>query len=194
MGELLISKGADINAKDIIYQNTNSSFLIMIIQFKERNLNINNDTPLHSAAEKNAIKMGELLISKGANINAKGIIYQNMKSSFLIIIIQFKERNLNINKWTPLHIAAGNDSVKMGELLISKGADINAKDIIYQNAIPSFLIMIIQFKERNLNQNNETPLHRAAIHDSIKIGILLISKGADINAKTIIYQNMISLF
>ena len=45
---------------------------------------------------------------------------------------QIKERNLNINNITPLHIAAAKDSNKIGELLISKGADINAKAIIYQ--------------------------------------------------------------
>ena len=45
---------------------------------------------------------------------------------------QIKERNLNKNNYTPLHYAAENDSIKIGELLISKGADINAKDIIYQ--------------------------------------------------------------
>ena len=45
---------------------------------------------------------------------------------------QIKERNLNKNNRTPLHIAAENDYIKIGELLISKGADINAKDIIYQ--------------------------------------------------------------
>ena len=45
-----------------------------------------------------------------------------------------------------------------------------------------------QIKERNLNQNNETPLHIVAERDSIKIGELLISKGADINAIEIIYQ------
>ena len=45
---------------------------------------------------------------------------------------QIKERNLNNNNWTPLHSAAWNDSIKIGELLISKGADINAKNIIYQ--------------------------------------------------------------
>ena len=33
---------------------------------------------------------------------------------------------------TPLHISAIHDSKKMGKILISKGADINAKDIIYQ--------------------------------------------------------------
>ena len=46
---------------------------------------------------------------------------------------QIKERNLNKNNWTTLHYAADKDSIKMGELLISKGADINAKDIIHQH-------------------------------------------------------------
>ena len=51
--------------------------------------------------------------------------------------------------------------------------------------------MIIEIKEWNWNKNNETPLHRAAEFDLYKIGELLISKGADINAKTIFYQNII---
>ena len=51
---------------------------------------------------------------------------------------QIKERNLNKNNKTPLHYAAEKDSIKMGELLISKGADINAKDIIYQTMIDHF--------------------------------------------------------
>ena len=44
---------------------------------------------------------------------------------------QIKERNLNKNNITPLHYAAEKDSITIGELLISKGADINAKDIFY---------------------------------------------------------------
>ena len=51
------------------------------------------------------------------------------------MIIEIKERNLNLNNKTPLHIAIENKSDKIGELLISKGADINAKDIIYQNIL-----------------------------------------------------------
>ena len=51
---------------------------------------------------------------------------------------QIQERNLNKNNFTPLHIAAEKDSIKIGELLISKGADINAKDIIYQIIINHF--------------------------------------------------------
>ena len=45
---------------------------------------------------------------------------------------QIKERSLNKNNWTPLHIAAEKDSIKIGELLISKGANIVAQDSIYQ--------------------------------------------------------------
>ena len=74
-----------------------------------------------------------------------------MNSSFLIIMKQIKERNLNKNNRTPLHIAAQYDSNKMGELLISKGADINAKDIIYQYIIVLLLIILKHIKERNLN-------------------------------------------
>ena len=46
---------------------------------------------------------------------------------------QIKERNLNKNNKTPFDIAIENKSDKIFEILISKGADINAKDIIYQN-------------------------------------------------------------
>ncbi len=54
------------------------------------------------------------------------------------MVIKIKERNLNKNNWTPLHCAAEKDCIKMGELLISKGADINAKNIIYQIMINHF--------------------------------------------------------
>ena len=54
--------------------------------------------------------------------------------------------------------------------------------------------MNIEIKERKLNKNNRTPLHCAALNDSIKIGEFLISKGEDINAKDIIYQITINHF
>ena len=47
---------------------------------------------------------------------------------------------LNKKNWTPLHSAAVFNSKEMLELLISKGADINAIDIIYLNMIILFLI------------------------------------------------------
>ena len=112
--------------------------MIILIAIKERNLSKNNETPLHYAAKYDSNKIGELLISKGADINAKDIISPNVKYSFFIMNIEIKERNLNKNNTTPLHYAAKNDSIKIGELLISKGADINAKDIICQITINHF--------------------------------------------------------
>ena len=54
----------------------------MMKRIKERNLNKNNKTPLHIALEKKLDKILELLISKGADINAKDIIYQITKNHF----------------------------------------------------------------------------------------------------------------
>ena len=46
-----------------------------------------NKTPLHNAALKNSKEIGELLISKGANINAQNIIYLNIIHLFLINLL-----------------------------------------------------------------------------------------------------------
>ena len=46
----------------------------MMKQIKERNLNKNNSTPLYYAAEKDSIKIGELLILQRANINIIDIL------------------------------------------------------------------------------------------------------------------------
>jgi len=64
-------------------------------------------------------KWSELLIAKGADINAK-----------------------DEYGWTPLHYAAIKGQKEVVELLIAKGADINSK-----------------------NQSGETPLHEAAVGD-----------------------------
>ena len=65
-----------------------------------------------------------------------------------------------MKNWTPLHWAANflKNSNEIIELLISKGADINAKDIVYLNIIILFLITFIENKERKFNMKNQTPL------------------------------------
>ena len=61
---------------------------------------------------------------------------------------------------TPLHHAAGHGHKEIAELLISKGADVNAK-----------------------NNDEVTPLHWAADMGHKEIAEILITKGADVNAK-----------
>ena len=60
----------------------------------------------------------------------------------ILFAISFNEFTTSDNA-TPLHWAASNNSKEIGEILISKRADINAKDIIYQIIIILFLINII---------------------------------------------------
>ena len=83
--ELLIAKGADINAKD----DTGG-------------------TPLFWAALEGNEEVAELLIKQGADVNAEGP-----------------------KGWTALHWAVAMAQKKSVELLIGEGADVNAKDVIY---------------------------------------------------------------
>ena len=50
------------------------------------------------------------------------------------------ENDKPVGNWTPLHYAAYYDLKEIGEVLISKGADIEAKDTIYLNMIILFLM------------------------------------------------------
>jgi len=60
---------------------------------------------LHVAAWGSHIEIVKLLISKGADVNAK-----------------------DGDGWKPLHVVASNGCTKTAELLISKDADVNTKD------------------------------------------------------------------
>ena len=59
-------------------QNIAILFSINGIYDKEKKFFNKNRTPLHYAAENNSKEVFELLISKGADIDAKGIIYLNI--------------------------------------------------------------------------------------------------------------------
>jgi len=132
--ELLIEKGADVNAKDD-----------------------NKWTPLHYAAAKRHKEIITLLIANGAHVNAKDddgdtplnyAEFENDKdiadllrkhsgktaeelNAELGLNQQSSEKekiqNFGINA-TPLHIAVFSEDVKGIEILIAKGANINAKD------------------------------------------------------------------
>ena len=107
-------------------------------------------TPLHLTADRGHTEVVELLISKGADVNAK------MKDG-----------------WTPLHSAArygrkGHRHWEITELLIANGADVNA---------------ITNQGEHFHVKYPWTPLHIAAINGHKEIAELLIAAGADVNAE-----------
>ena len=98
------------------------------------------DTPLRIAAINGQKEIATLLITNGANVNA---------------------RTPRMVGWhTPLHWAAHWGHKEIAELLIAKGADVNAMDFTF----------------------GRTLLHIAAREGHKEIVELLIAKGADVNA------------
>ena len=121
------------------------------------------DIKLLEAVQGNEIKKVKDLIGKGASVNAR---------------TEFGE--------TPLHLA---QSQEMAELLLSKGADIHAKDNEFGmtplfNA-PKEIFKLFISKGADVNARSKkglTPLAWSAYGDDLDRIKLLISKGADVNS------------
>lgn len=130
------------------------------------------ETPLHAAIVNACFDIAELLIAKGADVNAKD---------------EYGE--------TPLYIAAHSDK-DIAELLIAKGADVNART--KRGDTPLFSTALFVHKDKAIaelliakgadvnaeNKDGETPLYIAAREGHKEVANLLIAKGADVNAKT----------
>lgn len=139
--ELLLSKGANVNAKDNITM-----------------------TPLHRAAIEGHYSTVELLLSKGANINAK-----------------------TRSGYTPLHFAAKNVHKVVVEMLLTKGADVNAKT---DDRITPLLLVVSVEPTRfdptvliNKMSGFAVPTAPYTDHDIFEIANLLITNGAKVNVK-----------
>ncbi len=127
------------------------------------------NTPLHNAAIKGSVAMAEILLAKGADINAvntrmniplvEAIINQREEVSRLLIERGSDLKKRTLTGDTPLHYAVRKSSVSIVSLLIEKGADIESK-----------------------NDTQMTPLYLASgLQANVEIIKLLIEKGANVN-------------
>lgn len=128
--------------------------------------------PLFHAIRKNDPKIVKLLIEYGSNVNIFSltgttplhILAEQGNLQLMQFLFEISSPNINIQDkygYTPLHTAIQQKNIQIVKFLISKGADIEAK-----------------------NYKGFTPLHTAVWFNAEEIVFILIEAGANINATT----------
>ncbi|MFZ2148625.1 MAG: ankyrin repeat domain-containing protein [Sedimentisphaerales bacterium] len=142
----MIARGANVNARDHLFgcalhyaSGQGHIEIAELLIAKGARVDAGPDTPLHYAVENGHKDMIELLIANGAEVNAK-----------------------NESGETPLHYAARTGLKDIADMLIANGADI---DIGARSS------------------DTYTALHYAVENGHKDVTELLIAKGADVNAK-----------
>ncbi|MFC1603384.1 ankyrin repeat domain-containing protein, partial [Planctomycetota bacterium] len=175
--ELLISKGADIDAGEV--------------------------SPIQLAVENGHKDIAELLIAKGADIDVKNetgntLLHLAAQGAHKDVVELLVEKSVNINARNnegraPTHLAAQRGQRDMIKLLLEKGADVNAKDndgnTLLQHALQQRRWSIAKdlidagVEVNATNNSGKYPLHIAARRRRDDLIKQLLGKGADVNAK-----------
>ncbi|MEJ2705466.1 MAG: ankyrin repeat domain-containing protein, partial [Sedimentisphaerales bacterium] len=153
-------------------------------------------TALYRAAEKGYIKIVELLIAKGANVNAKktkspvgdtplhSAARAGHKETILLLIAKGADVNVkNEAGQTPLDLAISNNRSEMARLLIEKGSAVTSINIAVQiGNLEKVKALLEEGTDINAkNDNGQTPLILAIYNKQAEMGKFLIKNGADVN-------------
>jgi ankyrin repeat protein len=178
-----LNRGTAVNAKDwygftpLFYAVRGKQIKVADFLIKngaEINVEVQGFTPLDWAAMLGHIEMVQLLIREGSDLKnaeyASGVMGRAVEGGHIVIALEIAKsadiRAKDKSGYTLLHKVArwplsGKDYTQVVELLIKRGADVNAKGVEF----------------------GDTPLHMAAYSGQAEIAKLLIENGADVNAK-----------
>jgi len=168
--ELLIAKGADVNAKNDVGQTP-------LDRANWRNHAETADLlrkhggkhgTIQGAVDGGDVEAVKEFLVAGADANAEDfngnslLFYASTTKVAELLISKGASINATNNGFTPLHWAADRGHEEVAALLIEKGLNVNAKD----------------------ENRGRTPLHFSAHEGHIEVTDLLIRKEANLNAKT----------
>jgi ankyrin repeat protein len=203
--ELLLEHGADVNAKEYwdwtpLYSAADEGHKDIVELLITEGANVNardgdRRTPLYYAAEKGHKEVVELLLDHGADVNAKDTqnrtalhiaARQGHKKIVGLLLAHGADVNAGANyNRTAAEFAMDNHHTEVAELLISKGADISPLHFaIYMKDEGKARSLI----EGGADVNKRTPYGTTPLQRAVDCGFrdivdLLITKGADVNAK-----------
>ena len=175
--KLLIDRGADVNLKGEAWYGPlhaaamgGHAEVVKLLLDNGADVNIfHQDKPLHCAAKNGHIEVAEMLLARGADINAKGMSEQ-----------------------TPLGTAVSNQQVEMVKFLLSKGADVNIRAIygcsplhtaVSSGNIELARLLLEHGANADFKCNGRTALIASVFNDDVEMTDMLLSFGADVNAK-----------
>jgi len=199
IAKLLIAKGAEVSIQAAAFVGD----INKVRDFLERGgsvdtADVSGQTLLHWATAGNHKDIAELLVSGGADVNSvagkwKTPLGVAARAGSVDVAEYLILQGANVNgyegRWSPLQEAA-EYSKEMVELLLDKGANINAVPL-HSPLDEEFFDVVELLIDRGADVNikddkGRTPLHIAtwyAAKNKPKVVELLIAKGADINAR-----------
>ncbi|PGH27031.1 hypothetical protein AJ80_01216 [Polytolypa hystricis UAMH7299] len=160
------------------------------------------NSSLHMACLLGNVKMMELLLSRGADVNYKAergtrplmkAMWSGRAATLKCLLDHGADVNATDNRgYTPLHTASYYGYTTAAELLIEAGADLDARDkhgstplhtaACLGHAKLAALLIESGADLKILNKSGETILETAVLYGHTDITALLIEAGADINA------------
>ncbi|MBC8472996.1 MAG: CocE/NonD family hydrolase [Planctomycetes bacterium] len=209
--KLLLSKGADVNAKDE-KKNTplrsavesGSMEAVQLLVEAGADVNAGSWPPLCMAVDKNNTAIAEYLIERGADVNAPEgwtplqeapYVSNNVEMVELLIA---KGADINAGPWTALHGAMDKERWEIAKLLIANGADINVKDssgktpldYAFSSGRKDMARLILERTTDFTAKDNKglTILHHAAVNGFQEIAKLCLAKGAKVDERDEVYE------
>ena len=190
VAQLLIERGADVNKRDKYQQ-----------------------TPLHFASHHQHLDVVRVLLDHGANVNTedrwgrsplrRALNNSSINDDSATLVQLLAERGADVNKhdenhMTLLHVAADHQHLKLVQVLLNHGANVNAKNIcgwtplhqvLHIHKTSEDVIRIVQLlEERGADVNTPTkghviPLHIASRRQCLELVRVLLNLGANVNAE-----------